>query len=42
MPLFNPLEYLLQLDLIKYVLISMSFYGLNLALKKLIKGRNPL
>lgn len=42
MPLFNILDYLLQLDLFTYIFMSMAFYGLNLSVKKLIRGRNPL
>lgn len=42
MPLFNILEEIIKIETFHYIIYSFVFLGLNLAVKKLIKGRNPL
>lgn len=42
MPIFNILEHFIQLDFVRYIFMAFVFYGLNLGVKKMIKGGNPI
>lgn len=42
MPIFNILEDLLSLEVFQYLFMAFAFYGLNLAIKKIIRGGNVI
>lgn len=40
MPIFNPVEFLLQFDFSQYLFAAFGFYGISLCVQKLILGGN--